>query len=63
MIKCDFCAYSRYVDGKVVCKGGHEGGGGYCDDAIQTLAQVMKEDYRSRNSRNINKNYNYKANR
>lgn len=35
MIKCDFCAYSRYVDGKVVCKGGREGGGGYCDDNLR----------------------------
>lgn len=59
MIKCDFCAYSKYVEGKVVCKGDPEGGGGYCDKAIQTFAQVMKEDYRSRNSKNINKNFNY----
>lgn len=62
MIKCEFCVQSYYnKDGKVRASSGCSIT--RCQDAIKTLSQVMKEEYRSRNSKNINKNYNYKGNK
>lgn len=58
MIKCDFCVQSYYdKDGKVRASSGCSVT--WCQEAIRVMSEVMKEDYRSRNSRNINKNYNY----
>lgn len=58
MIKCDFCVQSYYdKDGKVRASSGCSVT--WCQEAIKAMSEVMKEDYRSRNSRNINKNYNY----
>lgn len=59
MIKCDFCVASWYDN-----KGGVHPYEGQCNtrncaDAIRVMSEVMKEEYRSKNSRNINKNYNY----
>ena len=58
MIKCDFCVASWYDDRGVAhyssdCNSKH------CADAIRTMSEVMKEEYRNKNSTNVNKNYTY----
>lgn len=58
MIKCDFCVQSYYdKDGKVRASSGCSVT--WCQNAIKMMAEVMKEEYRSKNSTNVNKNYNY----
>ncbi len=56
MNKCDFCTNSFYVNGKVACNSHMTIA---CKEAIKAMSEVMKEEYRSRNSTNVNKNYNY----
>ena len=60
MIKCDFCVQSYYdKDGKVHATNGCSIT--WCQEAIRTMSEVMKEEYRTKNSKNINKNYNYNS--
>lgn len=56
MTKCDFCVNFKCVNGKMVC-----GGASYtaCTDAICIFAEVLKEQARATNTKNINKNYKY----
>lgn len=62
MIKCDFCVTARYDDNGKVYSNENLCCTKNCADAIRIMSEVMKEEYRSRNSKNINKNYNYKTN-
>ena len=59
MIKCDFCVIPWYDENGKICFNRNSCDRNYCYEAIQT--QVMKEDFKTRNSRNINNNYNYKG--
>lgn len=59
MIKCDFCVASWYDNEGGVHASSNDCCARYCADAIRVMSEVMKEEYRSKNSRNINKNYNY----
>lgn len=61
MIKCDFCVVPWYDE-----NGQIHFDRSYCDkrccyDSIQRMTDVMKEDFKTRNSRNINNNYNYRG--
>lgn len=56
MTKCDFCVNSKCVNGKIICGGlSHSA----CADAINIFAEVLKEQARAANTKNINKNYKY----
>ena len=59
MIKCDFCVASWYDDNGKVHSYNSWCTANNCAAAIKTMSEVMKEKYRSKNSKNINKNYNY----
>ena len=61
MIKCDFCVIPWYDDNGKFCFSRNNCDRSYCYDAIQRMTDVMKEDFKTRNSRNINNNYNYKG--
>ena len=61
MIKCDFCVVPWYDENGQIhfdrsyCDKRH------CYDSLQRMTDVMKEDFKTRNSRNINNNYNYRG--
>ena len=56
MTKCDFCVNSKFVNGKTICSGASYTA---CTDAIRIFAEVLKEQARTTNTKNINKNYKY----
>lgn len=56
MTKCDFCTNSSYINGKVICSSHMTMA---CKEAIQVMAEVLKEQSRNKNTKNINKNYKY----
>lgn len=57
MIKCDFCTHSYYSnDGKIRCSSPSLVA---CGEAIKIMSEVLKEQYRNQNTKNINKNYKY----
>ena len=62
MIKCDFCVAS-YYDDKGVAHHSSDCNSKHCADAIRTMSEVMKEEYKSKNSTNRNKNYYYRKTR
>lgn len=54
MTKCDFCVNSKSVNGKIVCGGMSHSA---CADAIRVFVEVLKEQARTTNTKNINKSY------
>lgn len=60
MTKCDFCVNSNYSNGKVYCNFHTEMA---CKNAIMVMSEVLKEQYHSQNTKNINKNYKYERNK
>ena len=56
MTKCDFCVNSECRNGKIVCGGMSHSA---CADAIHVFVEVLKEQARTTNTKNINKNYKY----
>ena len=61
MIKCDFCVIPWYDESGQIHFDKRFCSKGDCYNAIQIMTDVMKEDFKTRNSRNINNNYNYKG--
>ena len=61
MIKCDFCVIPWYDENGKICFSRNHCDRSSCYDAIQRMTDVMKEDFKTRNSRNINNNYNYRG--
>ena len=61
MIKCDFCVIPWYDENGKICFNRRLCDKVYCYDSIQRMTDVMKEDFKTINSRNINNNYNYKG--
>lgn len=61
MIKCDFCVIPWYDENGQIHFDRSYCDKRYCYDSIQRMTDVMKEDFKTRNSRNINNNYNYRG--
>ena len=63
MNKCEFCVQSWYDDNGKLKTNLNCCNAVSCHEAINLMTSVLKEDYKTRNSQNINKNYNYRGNR
>lgn len=43
MTKCDFCRYSKYIDGKLICTFTKDSiNYGFCDQAIKSMKETLE---------------------